>query len=305
LIGEFSELTGISKRMLRHYGELGLIEPEYTDPETGYRYFSDGQQSDARNILVLSRLGFSLKEVSEILNGETDAESFMTMLKNREAELRLQIDRESGMLLRIQALIEMSEQPNKDSLLESLQIIDLRQSRSKVMEDAVPYGVGKIKKKLDLKSIELFEEQIERVIEKDEYKEISYVSFDIDKFAWINDNHGYDVGNAVLEMLMQSLMDNCEQASEQSFVSRLGGDEYAVFLVDYGLEEVKTMTQSVLTTFSKSNFSSVGLTKKITASAGIFYAQKVMRLEELRHKSTKALIEAKRARRNCWKLYQE
>ena len=39
-IGEFSKLSRISIRMLRHYDEIGLLVPEETDPWTGYRRYA-------------------------------------------------------------------------------------------------------------------------------------------------------------------------------------------------------------------------------------------------------------------------
>ena len=36
-IGEFSKLSRISIRMLRHYDEIGLLTPETIDSFTGYR----------------------------------------------------------------------------------------------------------------------------------------------------------------------------------------------------------------------------------------------------------------------------
>ena len=48
-IGEFSKLSRISIRMLRHYDEIGLLVPEETDPWTGYRrYPADDRQPDHR-----------------------------------------------------------------------------------------------------------------------------------------------------------------------------------------------------------------------------------------------------------------
>ncbi len=38
-IGDFSKLSRISIRMLRHYDEIGLMEPRVVDPATGYRYY--------------------------------------------------------------------------------------------------------------------------------------------------------------------------------------------------------------------------------------------------------------------------
>ena len=37
-IGEFSKLSRISVRMLRHYDEIGLLTPGEIDPFSGYRY---------------------------------------------------------------------------------------------------------------------------------------------------------------------------------------------------------------------------------------------------------------------------
>ncbi|MDF2888384.1 MAG: MerR family transcriptional regulator, partial [Lacrimispora sp.] len=42
-IGDFSKLSRISIRMLRHYDEIGLMTPRSTDHFTGYRYYSEDQ----------------------------------------------------------------------------------------------------------------------------------------------------------------------------------------------------------------------------------------------------------------------
>ena len=42
-IGEFSKLSRVSVRMLRHYDEVGLLAPSEVDPMTGYRYYSERQ----------------------------------------------------------------------------------------------------------------------------------------------------------------------------------------------------------------------------------------------------------------------
>ena len=42
-IGKMSAMMGISAQVLRHYCDIGLITPEYINPETGYRYFSFAQ----------------------------------------------------------------------------------------------------------------------------------------------------------------------------------------------------------------------------------------------------------------------
>ena len=39
-IGEFSKLSRVSVRMLRHYDEIGLLKPAETDRFTDYRYYT-------------------------------------------------------------------------------------------------------------------------------------------------------------------------------------------------------------------------------------------------------------------------
>ena len=61
-IGEFSKLSQVSIRMLRHYDKIDLLVPEKTDKFTGYRYYSSDQIEDLNLILKLKKVGFSLEE---------------------------------------------------------------------------------------------------------------------------------------------------------------------------------------------------------------------------------------------------
>ena len=48
-IGEFSKLSRVSVRMLRHYDEIGLLKPIEIDRFTDYRYYSLRIKSQAQN----------------------------------------------------------------------------------------------------------------------------------------------------------------------------------------------------------------------------------------------------------------
>lgn len=39
-IGEVAKMYHMSVGTLRYYEQMGLLQPEYTDPATGYRYYS-------------------------------------------------------------------------------------------------------------------------------------------------------------------------------------------------------------------------------------------------------------------------
>ena len=40
-ISVFSKLSRVSVRMLRHYDELGLLEPTHIDPDPAYRFYDE------------------------------------------------------------------------------------------------------------------------------------------------------------------------------------------------------------------------------------------------------------------------
>ena len=66
-IGEFSKLSRVSIRILRHYDELGLLHPVRIDPDTGYRYYRESQLPTASRIAALRDMGFGLAAIGELL----------------------------------------------------------------------------------------------------------------------------------------------------------------------------------------------------------------------------------------------
>ena len=85
-IGEFSKLSRISIRMLRHYDEIGLLVPDNTDFFTSYRYYSESQLPVAGRITALKDMGFSLAVISEIMKTYDDSEALVRFLEIKQAE---------------------------------------------------------------------------------------------------------------------------------------------------------------------------------------------------------------------------
>ena len=91
-IGDFSKLSRVSIRMLRHYDEIGLLAPEKVDGFTGYRYYGEEQLPTVYRINALKEMGFSLADIREILLIYDDRERLDGYLKAREEELRALAD---------------------------------------------------------------------------------------------------------------------------------------------------------------------------------------------------------------------
>ena len=100
-IGDFSKLSRISIRMLRHYDEIGILRPENVDDFTGYRYYSESQLPLAGRIQALKGLGFGLSVIKEILGkyGEPREMEKFLLIKREELEEEAAAVQQKRMLL--------------------------------------------------------------------------------------------------------------------------------------------------------------------------------------------------------------
>lgn len=71
-IGDFSKLFDISIKTVRFYEEEGLIEPNFIDIYTGYRYYDEENIKTMSKILFLKNLGFSIKEIKSFDENKID-----------------------------------------------------------------------------------------------------------------------------------------------------------------------------------------------------------------------------------------
>lgn len=86
-IGEFSKLSRVSVRMLRHYDEIGLLKPAETDRFTDYRYYREDQLLTMCRITSLKDMGFSLADIAKILEIYDDREALEGYFSARQREL--------------------------------------------------------------------------------------------------------------------------------------------------------------------------------------------------------------------------
>lgn len=91
-IREIAAACGISINALRFYEAKALIQPAYTDPESGYRYYSRENLLRLRTILGLKKAGLSLPEVKEYLDGVRHTEKKISELTERREFLNRAID---------------------------------------------------------------------------------------------------------------------------------------------------------------------------------------------------------------------
>jgi DNA-binding transcriptional MerR regulator len=66
-IGDFSRVTFLSVKTLRHYHRVGLLEPAEVDPETGYRRYASAQIPIAQVIRRFRDLDMPLDDIGAVL----------------------------------------------------------------------------------------------------------------------------------------------------------------------------------------------------------------------------------------------
>ena len=69
-IGEVSKIKNVSAKSLRYYEKLGILVPAYTNPETGYRYYSVEQLLIVDLILICILLDIPLKNFKKYITSQ-------------------------------------------------------------------------------------------------------------------------------------------------------------------------------------------------------------------------------------------
>ncbi len=65
-IGSVAEITGLPAKTIRYYEDIGLI-PKAVRAENGYRYYGDADVQTLRFIQRARHLGFSVKDVGNLV----------------------------------------------------------------------------------------------------------------------------------------------------------------------------------------------------------------------------------------------
>ena len=84
-IHEVAKLAGTTSRTLRHYGELGLLEPSRIGTN-GYRYYDAETLTRLQRILLLRELGLGLPAIADVLGGQSDTDALTAHLEWLESE---------------------------------------------------------------------------------------------------------------------------------------------------------------------------------------------------------------------------
>jgi DNA-binding transcriptional MerR regulator len=109
-IGKFSELSGLSIKVLRHYDQQGLLRPQHVSADSGYRYYAPGQVRDAQHIRLLRTLEIPLAEIRTIIT-ERDRNAVRSRLDVYRRRIEDRVAAYRQLLVSLQSLIDGVDEP--------------------------------------------------------------------------------------------------------------------------------------------------------------------------------------------------
>lgn len=112
--GEIAKLSKVSSRAIRFYDEKNLLKPvKYS--ESGYRYYNEKSLERLQQIIMLKYLGFSLEQISEIL----EKENKNTLKKSLEMQKEILLKKKKHICKLIEA-VEVAERSEENNMWDNL-----------------------------------------------------------------------------------------------------------------------------------------------------------------------------------------
>jgi len=111
-----------------------------------------------------------------------------------------------------------------------------------------------------------FDEEWAEIIKNKDMTPTAFMLFDCDFFKALNDTYGHEIGDEVIKIsastIQQSLPIDCP-------VYRIGGDEFAVILLNRSPEETISIANQCLDALKQTSFNQLGIKEQLTFSVGV------------------------------------
>jgi DNA-binding transcriptional MerR regulator len=103
-IGEFSKMSYLTVKALRHYHDIGLLEPTAVDPANGYRSYSSEQVATAQAIRRFRDLDMPIDQVRAVLEAPDTEARNQAILQHLE-HMQRQLEKTQLTVASLQSLL--------------------------------------------------------------------------------------------------------------------------------------------------------------------------------------------------------
>jgi len=147
-----------------------------------------------------------------------------------------------------------------------------------------------------------FKLEATEILESKAVTACAILTFDIDRFRFINEEYGHEKGDQVLQMVVKILK---ERINKQETYARVSGDHFAILC---GCDERDKITRRIKEFIRVLNIEreAIGIKERLFCHFGIYIIEdKQGNLDKIREKSNMARIAAKTADNHHWFFYSD
>lgn len=225
--------------------------------------------------------GGSLQEATSTLGSAKSIDDIKSVVKSIVAETK-------EMMVQNKKLEEKLEK-------SASQVNNLQETLESARKEALTDGLTGIANR------KCFDESIERMIDEahTEDHKLCLLVTDIDFFKKFNDNYGHQVGDQVLKLVANTLVNGIKG---RDLAARYGGEEFAIILPETPLSGATKVANGLRERIANKEIINRATDTKlgqITISVGVAEYQPGESIKELIERADQALYKAKDAGRNC------
>ncbi|HXG92651.1 MAG TPA: MerR family transcriptional regulator [Blastocatellia bacterium] len=155
---EFAELAGVTVRTLHHYDRLGLLKPSGRT-SSGYRLYAERDFAQLQQIVTLKFIGFSLKQIKNILDRDTfDLPTALRIQREVIEEKRRRLELASRAIFKAERMLATSDEPDWEAFAKIVEVINMQND----WEFTKKYYSEEARKKIDERANQMGAESIEQ-----------------------------------------------------------------------------------------------------------------------------------------------
>ena len=126
---------------------------------------------------------------------------------------------------------------------------------------------------------------------------------DIDKFKNINDTYGHIIGDKIIILLANKLMNSVRKSDT---IARFGGEEFAILLPNTNIMQANNFAQKLRKEVEKITYKDSTIVINFTISLGVseFDSKEDSNIDGVLNKADKALYKSKNSGRNRVSIYK-
>ncbi len=137
-IGEVAKLYDLNIRTLRYYDQIGLLKPERTDADTGYRFYSTRQFERLNTIKYLRALDMPLERIAQFFESR-DVDTLVELLRQQQERTQSRMEELRRIDLKLKSRLNQIRDA-METTFDRIDRIHFRRRKVAFLRQEIPVG---------------------------------------------------------------------------------------------------------------------------------------------------------------------